>query len=530
MARRSRLSALRVPSALLALAAAFLPASSRAGSVPAGFLHEYLVGPPFGGWPVAFALLPDGRPLIAERETGTVRVAAVGATTSVPVLTLPDVESVHPERGLLGVAVDPDWPASPYLYLNYTSTAAVTKIVRVEATGDLSDPASTALAFGTPAPLIDSIEDLFGIHNAGTLRFGPDGRLLISVGDDQRGCLAQDLDDPHGKILRISIENAPAPGGPAPPLSDLDPGDNPFGGTGWRALVWAWGLRNPFRFTVDAPTGDVFIGSVGSHTFEEMNVIPGAANPGPNFGWPEYEGFFEIACCGDCPLPVTYTWPIYALPHPLDLISIIGGPRVRSVPSSPISFPPSHEGDLFFFELYSGHLVRLQPTGALGDPWEIAPPIAGQPADSTWGTGFPGAADAQLGPDGALWFTSLGTESTVLPPGLHRIRADTSAVDVSDLPDAPGEALRALPNPSLAGRRVEIRATGPLATVTTALVVDAAGRRVRALSREPGAAEDARWIWDGRAQDGSPTPAGIYFFLAEGNDGPLGALKITRLR
>ena len=521
-----RLAALLpVPLGIALLAAAAGPAA--ATTVPTGFVHEFLVGEPYTGWPVGFALLPDGRVLVIERETGVTRLAAAGSATSDSIHTIPDVESVHPERGLLGIAVDPQWPTRPYLYFDYTAVDSVTRIVRYEAAGALSDPASTAVTLGNPHVVIDSIEDLFGIHNAGTLRFGPAGKLYVSVGDDQRGCLAQDLDVPHGKILRLDVLSLPAgPGGP-PPLADLDPGDNPFGGTGWRALVFVWGLRNPYRFTVDSPTGDLFIGSVGSHTFEEINRVDRTAGPGPNFGWPEYEGFDEMNCCGDCPLPVTYTFPIHVIPHPLEVISVIGGPRMRHAPSSPVSFPPDHDGSVLFFEIYSGNLGRLTESGG---EWSVAAPVPGQPSPDLWGDGFIGAADAQLGPDGTLWLCSLGIDNAALPRGVHRVRADTSAVAAPLPTGATSSTVRAEPNPARAGRvitlRWEARREGP----SDIGIHDTTGRLVRVLEDPSRRAGGRALFWDGRDGNGHPVAAGIYFARGSDAAGSVGAAQITIVR
>ncbi|NNE43644.1 MAG: hypothetical protein HKN12_05510, partial [Gemmatimonadetes bacterium] len=251
----------------VALAAALLLATgaepAAAQTVPDGFVLEQVVGEPFLEQPVAFTWLPDGRPVLTERPNGVVRIAAVGSAASDSVFTLPGVEGAHPERGLLGVAVDPAWPARPYLYFHLTHVDSVTKIVRYTAGGSVTDPASTAVTLTDEYVLLDDIEDINGIHNAGTLRFGADSLLHVSLGDDAQSCQAQDLTSPLGKILRLDVSALPpGPGGP-PSKSALTPAGNPFPGPDpWERLVYVWGLRNPFRFTVDAPTGELFIGSV----------------------------------------------------------------------------------------------------------------------------------------------------------------------------------------------------------------------------------------------------------------------------
>ncbi|MBZ0267578.1 PQQ-dependent sugar dehydrogenase, partial [bacterium] len=393
------------PLAVAVLASTVAAPPTRATTVPAGFVHEVLVGEPFVSSPVGFCFLPDGRFVLVEQESGVVRIAAVGVASSDSIFTLPDVRTDHPERGLLGVAADPAWPARPYLYLHYTATDSTVKIVMVEASGDLAVPTGTAVTLANPFVLLDAIDDDDGIHNAGTLRFAPDGTLWVSVGDDAKACQAQDSTSVLGKLLRLDVSAMPGPGPGPPPVADLAPADNPFAAAaGFGPLVRAWGLRNPFRFTVDDPTGDVFLGSVGSHLFEEINLVP--ALPGaPNFGWPQVEGFEPIFCCGDCGDDNPFTDPIHVVPHPAGVISVIGGPRLRHVPASPVGFPASYDGDVLFAEIFSGNLTRLRESGGA---WAVAPDAPGQPAPGVWGGGFVGASDLQLGDDGAVYVLSRG--------------------------------------------------------------------------------------------------------------------------
>ena len=500
------------------LALSLLSAPARATDVPDGFVHEALIGGPFTEWIVGFDFLPDGRFFLIESRTAVVRLAAAGATSSASIYTVPDAETAHIERGLLGVAVDPDWPTSPYVYLNYTATTGFTKVVRLEASGDVNDGASTNVTLGNPYVLLDDIEDLNGIHNAGTLRFGPDGLLYVATGDDARGCQAQDLGSPLGKILRLDVTNLPAGAGGPPALALLDPGTNPFSGPNYEPLVYEWGLRNPYRFTIDAPTGDLFIGSVGSHTYEEINHGP-AATPGLNFGWPEFEGPDPIPCCGTCPLPVTYTFGIYDLPHPIELISIVAGPRVRTAPATSVSFPPGYEGDYFFAELYSGDLVRLTESGGT---WSVAAAAPGQTDPAKWGTGFVGISDIQLGPDGALFFTSLGIDANALPRGLHRIRVEAGTVDAPEVAAGPG-VLRVEPNPSRRGESVALAL--PAEPLTNLAIFDARGRRIRNLPVD----SSRRPEWDGRDDAGRLVAPGTYFVRGNAPDGSVRRGKLTRI-
>src|SRR5262249_53360943 len=149
------------------------------------FAVQNVVGEPFASDPVGFAFLPDGRFLLIEKDSGNVRLAAAGASSSIVIATIPNLK-IDPERGLLGIAVDPEWPARPYIYFHSTQTDTNIHIAMYTAVGDLTDPHSTNLELGSPFELLNDISDLFVNHNGGTLRFGPDRDLYVSLGDDAR--------------------------------------------------------------------------------------------------------------------------------------------------------------------------------------------------------------------------------------------------------------------------------------------------------------------------------------------------------
>ena len=509
------------------------PGGLRAGTpeiLPTGFRMETLVVDPFVGQPVGFDFLPDGRFVIVERPTGIVRIAVPGNATSDSVFTVPDVQANHAERGLLGVAVDPDWPSRPYLYFHYTHVDSVCHIAMATCSGALTDSTSTAVTLSNLYLLLDDLPDLVFIHNAGTVRFGPDGMLYVSVGDDSQSCFSADLTSPLGKLLRLDVSGMPGAGSGPPPKTDLDPGDNPFPGPDeTERLVLAWGLRNPFRFTIDQPTGDVFIGSVGQNHFEEVNLIPGPTYPGLNFGWPLFDGTEPIFCCQHCDPMVPITDAIHLLPHPAGSISIIGGPVMRHVSGSDVGFPSSYDGDYFYFELFGGDLVRLTNNGGT---WDVAPSAPGQADPARWGQGFYGACDARLGPDGALYFVSLGF-CCGLDRGLYRIVCDGCEV-VNEVPELSGiaereAALRVLPNPMGPGEETRIELTPARARAGGIRIVDVAGRAVRDLELGPGADGASSVTWDGRDARGRPVPAGVYWVRALSAD-RIGSAKITVIR
>jgi glucose/arabinose dehydrogenase len=496
-----------------------------AQNVPTGFDVEFLVGEPFTGQPVGLAHLPDGRAVLIERSTGVVRIAPPGSSSSDSIATIPGVESVHVERGLLGVAVDPDWPSRPYIYFYYNHTSGNVHLTMFTASGDLAIPSSTTLTLGSPFHLLADIPDANGIHNGGSLRFGPDGMLYASVGEDAQACQAQDLTSLLGCILRLDISAMPGTGTGPPPKSQITPPDNPFPGPNENEkLRFAGGLRNPFRFTIDPLTGDLIIGDVGSSFFEEINRLDFPSQNGANYGWPQLEGSHPIFCCGDCGEENPFTAPIATMPHPEGVISIIGGPVVRGNSSSSVSFPPSYEGNILFFEFFSGVLRRLvESNGA----WIPAPPVAGQPDSVNWGTGCIGACDAQMGPDGALYFAAYGLGG--LPRGLYRI-LHTLPTSVPERARS-AEICRAHPNPARAGAGVRFELAHEAGSKVELTLKDVLGRKVRRIDGilDPNGA-GAMLHWDGRNERGEFVAPGIFFWTLESETLPPQSGKITILR
>ena len=174
--------------------------------------------------PVSLAFLPDGRIVVAEQFSGNVKVLAGGSSAVVG--TAPGV-SPGGESGLLGIAVDPQWPLRPYLYAHYSHTSGDLRIAMLTVTGDLSNPQSTNLSGSAWYTVLDALPDLAPLHNGGTLRFGPDGTLYVSLGDDSIPCAAQDINLLQGKILRLDVSALPGGGAGPPPRSLLVPPGNP---------------------------------------------------------------------------------------------------------------------------------------------------------------------------------------------------------------------------------------------------------------------------------------------------------------
>lgn len=265
-------------------------------ALPGGFSDEIFIS----GLelPTTFVSLPDGRFLITEKA-GVVRVYENGALLPTPMLDIRDrVNSAH-DRGLMSLAVDPEFAANGFIYLLYTYDddawddlePKVGRLARYTVVGNTASPTSEVILLGThvapscndlPAGT-DCIPSDSPSHSIGHLEFAPDGTLFVTLGDgagftavDDDALRAQDLDSLAGKLLHITRFGE---GLPTNPFYTGEPRAN-------RSKVFSYGLRNPYRFRLRPETGRPYLGDVGWVQYEELNV----ATPGANFGWPCYEG------------------------------------------------------------------------------------------------------------------------------------------------------------------------------------------------------------------------------------------------
>jgi glucose/arabinose dehydrogenase len=232
--------------------------------------------------PIGIAHAGDGsgRLFILE-QAGRIRIVRDGALAGPPYLDITDrVGSTANEQGLLGLAFHPNYANNGLFFVNYTDLQGNTVVARfsVSADPDRGDPASqaTILTIAQPA----------GNHNGGHLAFGPDGYLYIGTGDgggagDRYGN-GQNGGTLLGAMLRLDVDSAQPYGIPA---------GNPFiADPTVRDEIWAIGLRNPWRYSFDRLTGDLYIADVGQNQYEEVNYQPVAAPGGQNYGWPIMEG------------------------------------------------------------------------------------------------------------------------------------------------------------------------------------------------------------------------------------------------
>ena len=289
-------------------------------------------------FPVDLASPPgDGRLFVAEKG-GRIRIVRDGALLPQPFLDLSARVSTGGEQGLLGLAFDPEYAANGRFVVNYTDPAGDTRIAAfaVSADPDVADPGSERLVLGVDQP--------FANHNGGQLAFGPDGFLYIGLGDGgDRGDPmenAQTLTTLLGKLLRIDLD-AGVPYGIPP--------DNPFAAVAAaRAEIWSYGLRNPWRFSFDRLTGDLYVGDVGQNELEEIDVSPasGGQGRGANYGW----DIMEADTCFEPPSgcdPAGLVPPAVRYDH-RDGCSVTGGYVYRG------SAIPALEGTYFYSDFCAG--------------------------------------------------------------------------------------------------------------------------------------------------------------------------------
>lgn len=386
-----------------------------------GFFSETVATlPPFQ--PVGLTFAPDGRIFVWQRN-GVINIVKNGTLLQTPFLDFSDRVNTYTDRGFLGVALDPNFIANGHMYLLYTyesggnpndpgpKTARMSRVTADPSNSDVVLANSEVVILGTmdtppcsdyPAGT-DCIPADSYTHTIGTLRFAPDGTLFVGNGDgaspefaDILSFRSQDLDSYAGKILRIRPDGFP----PAAPLvtNPFDDGTNSI-----RSKVWAYGLRNPFRFALHPIREVPYIGDVGWKSIEEINE--GIA--GANYGWPCYEGTLAQQLyqskfpqlCQALPSNLV-TPPIFEYVHgsgPNAGSTVIGGTFFTGN-----QYPAQYAGNLFFAEYTNGWIKRMT-FNAAGNVQSMAP------FASDIGNQFGGPVSVELGPDGLLYYIVFTT-------------------------------------------------------------------------------------------------------------------------
>lgn len=294
--------------------------------------------------PVAITAAPlsaDKRLFIVE-QAGVIKILqADGSVANQAFLDISSKVLNSGEMGLLGMAFSPNYAKDGYFFINYIDKNQNTVIARYHAPSvDKADPASEQKILTLKQPYTN--------HNGGALLFGPDGYLYAALGDGGSGGdpqnRAQNLNSLFGKILRLDVSQLPY----------KVPVSNPFANqTGRRAEIWAYGLRNPWRFSFDRKTSELFIADVGQGDIEEIDLEPAGSKGGNNYGWRCFEGNKDFNIAG-CKSPENYTVPILEYGHSENRCSVTGGYVYRGQKF------PALDGKYFYADFCGGQLYTAE--------------------------------------------------------------------------------------------------------------------------------------------------------------------------
>ena len=343
----------------LTLGFAYVSSESAAGAtLPTGFSETTISGLSNG---TAMDFAPDGRLFVCLKD-GQLRVIKNGVLLATPFVTL-TVDNAG-ERGLLGVAFDPNFATNNFVYVYYTvpGSPSHNRLSRFTASGDVAAGGSEVAILN-----LDNLSTATN-HNGGAIHFGSDGKLYIAVGENANPANSQTLTNLLGKILRINSDGT-------------IPSDNPFFNTsGARKEIWALGLRNPFTFAFQPGTTRMFINDVGQNTWEEID--DGVA--GSNYGW-------DI-CEGVCSPPnANFRDPLFQYSHGGVWCAIVGGAFYNP---PVVQFPTSYVGKYFFADLCGGWIRVFDPAhNTAGD----------------FASGISAPVDLKVAADGTLYYLSIGS-------------------------------------------------------------------------------------------------------------------------
>ncbi len=299
--------------------------------------------------PLSLQHANDGRLFVVEKDGKIKVIQPTGAVNSTPFLDVSNQISNVFEQGLLGLAFHPNYESNGYFYINYTDINGNTQISRFSVSSTNADLADSNSEFPILAYNQPSVN-----HNGGNLAFGPDGYLYISSGDGGGGGdsnnNSQNLNSLLGKLLRIDVDN------PSGGNNYGIPPNNPFIGVpGIKEEIYAYGLRNPWRFSIDFAANEIWIADVGQENIEEINRAP-LANVGLNYGWRCYEGSLPFNTQG-CPPASELEFPFVEYTHINGNCSITGGYVYRGSIYSDIA------GLYFFADYCSGLIGTVDDSG-----------------------------------------------------------------------------------------------------------------------------------------------------------------------
>jgi glucose/arabinose dehydrogenase len=387
---------------VVASSVTFLAMAPRASG--AGTISTYMSGL---NWPIALAFSSDGRIFFAERLTGSIRIIQGGALLATPFYTLTNTDTAG-ERGLLGLALDPGFPSTPFVYayqtyIDSTNGTTYNRIVRIVASGNTGISFSVILRL----PPLSSATN----HNGGVIKFGPDGKLYAVVGENADPAHSQDPSSPLGKVLRMNSDGSA-------------PADNPFyGNASWYPLVYTYGHRNMFGLTFHPVTGRVYVTENGPACNDEINLL----SPGRNYGW----GIHNTCSTPppapnntnqDGPNPFLPIWWWATTICPTNA-AIYGGPYFSS-----------WKGDLFMGDCNYRQFHRLHL---------VPPNYDSVSSDDILWTAPNIIVEVIVGPDGAIWLTT--------PTTIYRYWDSTQSLSA---------VVTATPSPASVGQTVTFDGSG----------------------------------------------------------------------
>lgn len=318
-------------------------------------------------WPIALGFASDGRVFFAERNSGAIRILQAGTLLPTPFYTLANTATAG-ERGLLGLALDPGFPATPYVYAYQTYNDAANgtvynRIVRIQANGDTGVSHTVVLRM---PPLSGATN-----HNGGVIAFGPDGKLYAVVGENANPSLAQNSMSVMGKVLRMNSDGSP-------------PSDNPFyGSLSWDNLVFTYGHRNLFGIAWHPTTGRGYVTENGPSDNDEINLLTNASN----YGWPNVRGIARTPPYVD---PIIAYTPVIVPTNAAFYTAVVpAGSRNHLVVGS--------------FQDHRLHELTLTADGTS---------FVGE---TTLATAPDGVLDVEMGRDGLLWLTTPSAIYRLVP-------------------------------------------------------------------------------------------------------------------
>jgi glucose/arabinose dehydrogenase len=344
----------------------------QAATLPTGFTETKLIG---SVNPTSIEIAPDGRVFLGIKS-GTIKVYKNGTWLQNPLLTV-DAD-FQEERGLLGMALDPNFATNPFIYVFYTAkNPAHNRVSRFRVEGDAVTGNETVLIDMPNAIALRS----GGWHNGGSVHFGKDGKLYITNGNNTIQDNSQSLNTTLGKVLRLNPDGS-------------IPDDNPFykTATGNNRAIWALGLRNPYTSDIHPVTGRFLVNDVGDGSFEEVNE----GKAGFNYGYPKAEGHANTAPAG---LTGTYGDPVSNYSHG-NGCAIAGGAFYHPTANT---FGNEYM-DLYFFSDYCGGWIKTL------DP-------ANGNTVKNFATGIARPIYLKAAPDGSLYYTARGARAAGLSSG-----------------------------------------------------------------------------------------------------------------